>query len=107
MGDAEELRQIQRAGGWVRNGYVLGRLAMTRSLGDSECECVSALPDIWKHSLPLGQRPYLLLASDGVWDRLSSADVCDMIGYSFKNQRSGQVVKEIASVAVSRWMNAT
>ncbi|KAL1131984.1 hypothetical protein AAG570_011594 [Ranatra chinensis] len=83
-----ERNRIERAGGTVTIQRVNGLLAVSRALGDFEyknspgmkqCEQpVSPEPDVYvQERCP--EDEFLVLACDGVWDVMSSADVCSYL----------------------------
>lgn len=85
--DPEELRRIERAGGFVEEGRVQGILAMTRAFGDYQFkdrklpgadQMVTAMPDVKIFELSPALE-FFVLASDGVWDVLSSQEVVDFV----------------------------
>ncbi|CAN7986060.1 unnamed protein product [Ixodes hexagonus] len=72
---AERMR-IQKAGGHVRDGRVLGVLEVSRSIGDGQYKrCgVSCLPDVMRCQLTDADR-FLVLACDGLWKVFTSDQV--------------------------------
>ncbi|PFX19939.1 Integrin-linked kinase-associated serine/threonine phosphatase 2C [Stylophora pistillata] len=68
----EERMRIQKAGGTVREGRVLGVLEVSRSIGDGRFKrCgVSCIPDVMRCTLTDNDR-FLLLACDGLWKGFS------------------------------------
>ncbi|KAM7282465.1 integrin-linked kinase-associated serine/threonine phosphatase 2C [Ixodes scapularis] len=72
---AERMR-IQKAGGHVRDGRVLGVLEVSRSIGDGQYKrCgVSCLPDVMRCQLTEADR-FLVLACDGLWKVFTSDQV--------------------------------
>ena len=81
----EERERIEKAGGHVVFGRVLGSLAVSRALGDSEFKMprnkaqddfVSSVPFL--KSYPLGPDvPFMIIACDGLWDK-----VCCIVSFS-------------------------
>ena len=81
-----EKARILAAGGFVADGRVKGSLALSRALGDfefkqnrelpAERQMVTALPEVTRLALQPGD-DFLLLACDGVWDVLSSAQAVE------------------------------
>ena len=75
-----ERRRILRAGGHIVDGRVMGCLMPSRSFGDIDVKLnanegvVIAIPDTTSFSIDYtrGKRPFILIASDGVWDAFSS-----------------------------------
>lgn len=68
----EERMRIQKAGGNVREGRVLGVLEVSRSIGDGRFKrCgVSCVPDVMRCTITDNDR-FLLLACDGLWKGFS------------------------------------
>jgi cGMP-dependent protein kinase 2 len=67
---------------WVANGMYPGT-AFTRSIGDSTAEQIGviAVPEVLVMELT-AKHPFFVLASDGVFEFLSSQAVVDMVGFS-------------------------
>ena len=96
----EEKARIEAAGGWIKPSEVepyfaparvykdkknrkLGPgLTMSRSLGDLDADEIGviATPEVAFYSLAKGRDRFIVLASDGVWEFLSSADVVNIVG---------------------------
>lgn len=90
----EENARIERAGGFVLMDRVMGELAMSRAMGDYQYkrteglgpgeQMVSCVPDVCVHRRDPSD-DLLILACDGVWDVMSSADsvsyLQDMLAY--------------------------
>ncbi|CAK7337456.1 unnamed protein product [Dovyalis caffra] len=71
---------------WVPNGMYPGT-AFTRSVGDSIAESIGVVPNPEIVVLELGpQHPFFVLASDGVFEFLSSQTVVDMVA-KYKDPR--------------------
>lgn len=83
-----ELERIHDAGGTVRRRRVEGSLAVSRALGDfaykqapgrpPELQLVSAEPEVAALARQ-DEDEFVLLASDGVWDALSGADLAGLV----------------------------
>lgn len=70
---------------WVQNGMYPGT-AFTRSLGDSVAESIGVIADPEIFVLDLNSKnPFFVLASDGVFEFLSSQTVVDMVSYYLHN----------------------
>ncbi len=74
----EEVVRIANAGGFVVNGRVLGSLAISRAFGDAAIKkkgpnSVIAEPEL-SCFFPSHGDEFLILASDGLWDVMSSQD---------------------------------
>jgi len=64
---------------WVQNGMYPGT-AFTRSIGDSVAESIGVIADPEIFVLDLNSKnPFFVLASDGVFEFLSSQTVVDMV----------------------------
>jgi len=78
----DEKQRIEALGGRIYffgTWRVGGVLAVTRAIGDRRLKkYVSAVPEI-KHKVLEKGDDYLILASDGVWDVLSSQDACTLV----------------------------
>ncbi len=90
----EELKRVQNAGGKVESGRVAG-LAIPRSLGDKLVKekagkgVIIADPDLKKIVL-LPQDNFLILASDGVWDNISSQEAAQIVHNAYYNKKHYQ-----------------
>ena len=83
-----ERERILHAGGFIVDGRVNGDLSLSRALGDFRHKCVanlppskqpvSAEPDV-RSTKRLRSDHFLLLACDGVWDVMSSADAVALV----------------------------
>ena len=88
--DVETVR-VDNSGGFVKNGRVDGDLAVSRAFGDfsykknesfssSEKHLrVSAVPDILVHTRDASKDEYIVLACDGIWDRLTNRDCAKLV----------------------------
>ncbi|XP_063298460.1 integrin-linked kinase-associated serine/threonine phosphatase 2C [Pelobates fuscus] len=76
----EERMRIQRAGGNVRDGRVLGVLEVSRSLGDGQFKRlgVSNIPDVKRCPLNQSDR-FILLACDGLFKAFSAEEAVTFI----------------------------
>ena len=98
-----ELKRIEKAGGWVSDGRVLGNLNLSRGLGDSEYklneklkkedQIISAFPDIKIENI--NDCDFCIIACDGIWDCKSNQEVCDFFKDKFKKQPNGKISKMI------------
>ena len=67
---------------WAQDAHYPGT-AFSRSIGDALAEKIGVIADPEVMSIDLttsSQHPYLILASDGVWEFLSSQEVVDLVG---------------------------
>lgn len=104
-----ELARIQNAGGFVHQSRINGELAVSRAFGDFNFKAkidlplknqmVTAFPDVTE--IPRSDLPsILILASDGVWDVVSSSEA-SVIAWSIRNSgrdalRAAQTIVENA-----------
>ena len=99
-----ELKRIERAGGWVSDGRVLGNLNLSRGIGDSEYklderlppqeQIFSAFPDIRIENLD-DDCDFAVLACDGIWDCKSNQEVCDFFSERMKKYPKEKLSKFI------------
>ncbi|XP_042269933.1 integrin-linked kinase-associated serine/threonine phosphatase 2C isoform X2 [Thunnus maccoyii] len=96
----EERMRIQRAGGTVRDGRVLGVLEVSRSIGDGQykrCGVIST-PDLRRCQLTANDR-FIILACDGLF-KVFSADeavkfVLNVLQEGSVEKRSGVTEEEV------------
>lgn len=115
---ADEKRRVRNAGGriarwqknmgplrvWLPRDWTPG-LAMTRSIGDTVLSeyGVSPVPEVtW---MRLGREDeFIVLASDGVWEFMTSQEVVDFIGRMKREGRNASDASEaLVREAVRRW----
>ncbi|KAI5657641.1 hypothetical protein M9H77_26434 [Catharanthus roseus] len=117
-----EIRRIREAGGWIVNGRICGDIAVSRAFGDMRFktkkyemlekgieegrwtekfvsriqfkgDLVSATPDV--SQVFLGKdAEFLILASDGLWDYISSSDVVDFVRNQLRQHGDVQIACE-------------
>ncbi|XP_067126522.1 integrin-linked kinase-associated serine/threonine phosphatase 2C-like [Centruroides vittatus] len=78
--DYEERMRIQKAGGYVRDGRVMGVLEVSRSFGDGQFKTsgVICLPDVRRCQLTHNDS-FILLACDGLWKVFTSQEVISIV----------------------------
>ena len=96
----EELNRIEKAGGWVLDGRIMGNLYLSRSIGDleykknkklkNEEQIISNFPDI-KIENNISDLDLIILASDGIWDCKSSQEICDFFIDKFNKNPDGKI----------------
>ncbi|XP_057684960.1 integrin-linked kinase-associated serine/threonine phosphatase 2C-like [Corythoichthys intestinalis] len=106
----EERMRIQRAGGTVREGRVMGVLEVSRSIGDGQykrCGVIST-PDLRRCQLTANDR-FIILACDGLFKVFSAAeavrfvlDVLQDSKFTGKEEQFEAACQQLASEAVRR-----
>ena len=99
-----ELKRIERAGGWVSDGRVLGNLNLSRGIGDSEYkvdkklkpeeQMISNFPDVKIENFS-GDIDFAVIACDGIWDCKTNQEVCDFFIDKFNKEPDGKISKFI------------
>ena len=99
-----ELKRIEKAGGWVSDGRVLGNLNLSRGIGDSEYkvdkklkpeqQILSNFPEIKTDNLT-DDIDFIVVACDGIWDCKTNQEVCDFFMDKFNKDRDGKISKFI------------
>lgn len=95
----DEQARIKNDGGYIVLGRVLGRLAITRAFGDFECKdlevqnkdsgeveiksFILSLPEVREIQIDPREDQFIVLASDGLFDRFSSQEVVDIVNDKF------------------------
>ena len=95
----DEQERIKSQGGYIVFGRVLGRLAVTRAFGDYECKQIMIMndetgvkeprnfvlcePEIRVTTLNKLTDDFIILASDGLYDRFSSQECVDLARKKF------------------------
>lgn len=98
-----EIKRICNAGGSVSNGRVNGELATSRAFGDSGLKhLVPATPDVQGHDVASAVRssnvaPVIVVATDGVWDVLTSKQVAKVLT---QQRQAGVGLNDAASALV-------
>jgi serine/threonine protein phosphatase PrpC len=95
-----ELKRIEKAGGWVSDGRVLGNLNLSRGIGDSEYkvdkklkpeeQIISNFPDIKTDNLT-DDIDFIVIACDGIWDCKTNQEVCDFFTDKFQKDPEGRI----------------
>ncbi|XP_073943864.1 protein phosphatase 1G [Choristoneura fumiferana] len=106
--DAPELERITKAGGKVSNdGRINGGLNLSRAIGDhsykqnkdldAKEQMVTALPDVKTLTIDPTKDQFMVLACDGIWNFMSSQDVCDFIlpRLAEGRERLSQICEEV------------
>ncbi|XP_076358042.1 integrin-linked kinase-associated serine/threonine phosphatase 2C-like isoform X3 [Tachypleus tridentatus] len=96
--DYEERMRIQKAGGYVKDGRVLGVLEVSRSIGDGQFKTagVISLPDVRRCQLTDNDR-FLLLACDGLWKVFTSDEVVQKVLADIQDDGAAAKEKQVFS----------
>lgn len=100
--DPFEIARIQKAGGFVLKGRVMGVLAVTRSIGDHYLkEFVVAHPHVNQLSvkLPADENDFVIVACDGLFDVMTDQEAVDLVRkfQGDKSDAANQLVREALS----------
>jgi serine/threonine protein phosphatase PrpC len=89
---------------WLKNKQVPG-LAMTRSLGDFVAKTVGVTfePEIKVFANLLENDKALVVASDGIWDRIPNDEIAAIVRLFHERRDANGASKELTRVAVERW----
>ncbi|TNV82013.1 hypothetical protein FGO68_gene9399 [Halteria grandinella] len=89
---------------YVKHGDYPG-LAMSRSLGDMVAHSVgaSADPDIYRKQRNQEQDKFVIIASDGVWEFVSSEEAIKIVIPFWHKGNPTQACEELTKLAVERW----
>lgn len=95
----DEQERIKGQGGYIVFGRVLGRLAVTRAFGDFECKQIAVKneetqekdlrnfvlcePEIRVTTVDRMRDEFIILASDGLFDRFSSEETINLARQRF------------------------
>ena len=99
--DTHEKIRIESKGGFVVNNRTNGNLAMSRSLGDRNLKnVITAEPDIFEFSLRNVR--YVIQASDGLWDVMGNAEVCNFVNRRLGKMDLNQISEELVNHAIHK-----
>lgn len=115
-GRIDERRRIEKSGGTVTKlpgdvpyrVYVKGQgqpgLAMTRSIGDlsGEPAGIIPVPEISSYKIDKDRETFLVVASDGVWEFLSSKRVIEIVA-SFSKDQAQEATEAVIEEALACW----
>lgn len=95
--------QLGPARVYLRNEPFPG-LAMSRSIGDevSKTVGVTADPDILQYTVSREDK-FLILASDGVWEFISSLEAVKIVGLHWEQGEAGKACAALVRAAQLRW----
>jgi len=103
--DKDERQRIEDAGGHVVFGRVLGSLAVSRALGDAEfktprnkAEKDFVSSDPFLKTVQIGPDvPFMILACDGLWDKVTYQAAVDFVANLHKGGGKGSLSPEEAA----------
>ena len=129
-----ETERVEAACGWIDDGRVCGILAVSRAFGDTyfkgaglkrmlkmgvadghwdadfaasvsfTADPVTSEPDVFELGLEPGSDEFLVVATDGLWDVLSSREVVSLVRSDLKKGRHPEeIAQKIASLAIKRY----
>mmetsp|Transcript_57850 Transcript_57850/g.163282 ORF Transcript_57850/g.163282 Transcript_57850/m.163282 type:complete len:449 (+) Transcript_57850:205-1551(+) len=118
--DAPEKQRIEEAGGEVRSqtypdGWTVHRifvkgqdypgLCMTRTIGDESVKAhgVIPTPEVQECEVDLAAQPFLILASDGVWEFLDSEFVVKAVAKKIQSDGPERTIQKLQKEARKRW----
>lgn len=104
------MERVKRNGGYVFGGRVSGRLAIARAFGDHEMKVLidpsgnvtfqtylTVIPEIRQIQINPETDDFVLLASDGLYDKMSSQECVDFIHEELKQMpATEQNLKRVA-----------
>ena len=90
---------------WVRDDEVPG-LAMTRSFGDRVATIAGTIcvPEIKEYAFHEGDK-FCMIASDGIWEFISSAECINIIGKFYENNEIVECCEYLYNESRKRWLN--
>lgn len=117
---ASEQQRIESAGGEVRSqtypdGWTVHRvfvkgqdfpgLCMTRTLGDESVKAhgVIPTPEIKEYEVDVSTQPFMILASDGVWEFMESDFVVKAVAKKIQSDGTERTVQKLQREARKRW----
>ena len=90
---------------WVRDDEVPG-LAMTRSFGDRVATIAGTIcvPEIKEYAFHEGDK-FCIIASDGIWEFISSIECINIIGKFYENNQIEECCDYLYNESRKRWLN--
>jgi serine/threonine protein phosphatase PrpC len=96
-----EKTRIQKAGGYVSEGRVNDNLNLSRAIGDLEYkknpalkpeeQIISVFPDVMIKAIEK-THSFILMGCDGIWETLSTNDICSLIEARLESNSTGRLV---------------
>jgi serine/threonine protein phosphatase PrpC len=101
-----ERKRIRDAGGFVINRRVMGELAVSRAIGDSDfkepsCKLVVAEPDVTEAHTISAKDQFYVIACDGLFDVMTNQEVCDFVlSHTGSDKSLGSCVEDLVHHAI-------
>jgi protein phosphatase 1A len=130
---ATESKRVEESGGWVEDGRVCGILAVSRAFGDSSFkgaglkslledgvkdgfwtrdfarsvnfvrDPVISVPDVLEMSVSFDTDEFVIVATDGLWDVVSSKEGCEFVKRELKKGHSpDEAATRLVDIATRR-----
>lgn len=130
---ASEIQRIQDCGGWVEDGRVCGVLAVSRAFGDPDFkgeglksllqkgvvdgywtqefadaqqfvgDPITSVPDVLEISVTKDTDEFIIVASDGLWDVISTEEGCKFTRNDLlKGKHPTQAAERLVEIACRR-----
>ncbi|XP_024523159.1 probable protein phosphatase 2C 51 [Selaginella moellendorffii] len=101
----DERNRIQEAGGSIHsNGKLFGEFEVSRAIGDRDLKAfgMSAVPELTVYDLRQHwPRPlYLLVGSDGIFEKLRFQGVCEVVGNAIRNGACEGIPSKVIDTAL-------
>jgi len=104
-----EKERIETIGGYVVQGRLFGRLAVSRALGDAELKrpqqeqnYVSSEPQIMRVKLQPGD-DFVIIACDGLWGKFTAEEACNFVAtWRAKGEPASVIAKKLVDDALLR-----
>ena len=79
-------------------------IMMTRSIGDVDAHELGVLDEAEVSERELEEGEYAVIAaSDGLWDKVSDMEVCEVVKKHYRNMDVRNIVGELADIAEQKW----
>ena len=89
---------------WLDAGHSQIGLAMSRSIGDHILKDVGVIaePEVTNHQLEADKDEFMILASDGVWEFITSQEAVDIVGKDI-HKGANFACRSLIEAAADRW----
>jgi serine/threonine protein phosphatase PrpC len=79
-------------------------IMMTRSIGDVEAHALGVTDEADVDEVDLNEGEYAVIAaSDGLWDKVSDKEVCEVVWKYYKSGKVKEMVEELSDAAERKW----